>query len=116
MVNMKDGFSKVDTGEAKREVDIGIFCIGKTVVDRGEVKRWLDFLGVVDFQLPDETQVSDPALLIALAAKRCYKSFDISLNPNLSKVRSDYAEYLDNVLKSGHGSVFEHSVYNFAVE
>lgn len=98
------------------KVEIGIFCVGQTKVDRDEVKRWLDFLGVQEFTLPEDNAISNPALLIALAAKRCYKSFDTTLNPNLSRVRSDYAEYLDNVLKSGHGSVLEHSVYNFAIE
>jgi thymidylate synthase (FAD) len=97
-------------------VEIGIFFIGRTTVDREEVRRWLDSVGVEDFTLPANEAVSDPALLIALAAKRCYKSFDLSLNPNLNRVRSDYAEYLDNVLKSGHGSVLEHSVYNLAIE
>ncbi len=98
------------------KVPIEIFCIGRTQVDKEEVKRWLDFLGVENFSLPDDSAISNPALLIALAAKRCYKSFDTTLNPNLSKVRSDWTEYLDNVLKSGHGSVLEHSVYNFAIE
>jgi thymidylate synthase (FAD) len=99
-----------------RTVDIGIFCIGRTQVDRAEVERWLGFLGVQDFNLPSDEAVTNPALLIALAAKRCYKSFDTTLNPNLSRVRTDYAEYLDNVMKSGHGSVLEHSVFNFAIE
>ena len=59
---------------------------------------------------------SDPALLIALAAKRCYMSFEPGLNPNVNKVRKDWTEYLDNVLKSKHGSVCEHSVFTFAIE
>lgn len=82
-------------------VPINIFNIARTVVDREAVDKWLSFLGVEDFELPDD--ISDPALLVALAAKRCYKSFDTSLNPNLTKVRTDYAEYLDNILASGHG-------------
>lgn len=99
-----------------KPVDIGIFMIGKTQVDREEVQRWLDFIGVQEFVLPEEETVTDPALLIALAAKRCYKSFEPGLNPNVTKVRSDYGEYFDNILKSGHGSVLEHSVYNLAIE
>lgn len=98
------------------KVPIEIFLIGRTQVDRNEVQRWLEFLGVPNFALPEDDAVSNPALLIALAAKRCYKSFDTTLNPNLSKVRTDWADYLDNVMKSGHGSVCEHSVYNFAIE
>lgn len=101
------------------QVEIGIFNIGRTMVDREEVQRWLDFMGVENFDIPEidgQGNITNPAFLIALAAKRCYKSFDTSLNPNLTKVRTDYADYLDNVLKSGHGSVLEHAVYTFAIE
>lgn len=99
-------------------VPIEIFRIGRTAVDREEVQRWLDFMGVEGFTLPDDTEVTNPALLIALAAKRCYKAFtvDPNLNPNISRVRTDWADYLDNVMKSGHGSVTEHATYSFAIE
>jgi thymidylate synthase (FAD) len=99
-----------------RQVEIGIFNIARTRADVGEVQRWLEHLEVNDFDFPSATQVSDPALLIALAAKRCYMSFEVGLNPNITKVRKDYADYFDNILKSGHGSVLEHSSYSFAVE
>jgi thymidylate synthase (FAD) len=59
--------------------------------------------------------VSDPALLVAMAAKQCYMAFQPSLNPNLTKVRKDMVEYLDNVLKQKHGSVLEHAVFTFGV-
>lgn len=97
-------------------VPIEVFRIARTVVDRAEVSRWLKFLGADQFEIPDDGAVSNPALLIALAAKRCYKSFQPGLNPNVSKVRADYADYFDNILKSGHGSVLEHSVFTFAIE
>ena len=102
------------------KVPIGIFMTARTVVDRDEVKRWLDFIGVAEpgqiLQMADDGGVSDPALNIALAGKRCYKSFEPGLNPNVTKIRKDYGEYFDNILKSGHGSVLEHSVYTFAIE
>jgi thymidylate synthase (FAD) len=97
-------------------VPIGVFNIARSEVDREEVKRWTDFIGADEFELPEEESVTNPALLVALAAKRCYKSFQPSLNPNVTRVRKDYAEYLDNILKSGHGSVMEHAVYTFAIE
>lgn len=100
-------------------VPIGIFRVAHTVVDRDEVKRWLKFVGVSDeYELPEDGGVSNPALLIALAAKRCYKSFEANpaLNPNLTQIRKDWAEYLDNVMKVGHGSVLEHAVFTFAFE
>lgn len=102
-----------------RTVPIEVFNIARTQVDRDEVRRWLDFVGVsAEYELPDDGAISNPALLIALAAKRCYKSFEVSaaLNPNLTQIRKDWGEYLDNVLRVGHGSVLEHAVFTFAIE
>lgn len=97
-------------------VPIEVFRIGKTEVDRDEVKRWMDHIGATEFVIPDDETITDPALLIALAAKRCYMSFEVGLNPNVTRVRQDYVAYFDNILASGHGSVLEHAVYNFAIE
>lgn len=98
------------------QVPIEIFNIASTRVNEEAVKSWLDFVGAHEFEIPDDGAVSNPALLIALAAKRCYMSFEAGLNLNVTKVRSDYGEYFDNILKSGHGSVLEHSVFTFALE
>lgn len=98
------------------QVPIEVFRIGKTVVDKEEVDRWMKHIGALEFEIPDEETVSNPALLIALAGKRCYMSFEVGLNPNVTQIRSDYVKYFDNVLASGHGSVLEHSVFNFAIE
>jgi thymidylate synthase (FAD) len=114
-----------------RNVPIEFFLVAQTRVNPEAVQKWLEFLGVSDKYVEDlwdlmgtcdecgvttPENVTDPALLIALAAKRCYKSFEPSLNPNVTKVRSDWTEYLDNVLKSRHGSVCEHATYSFAIE
>lgn len=98
--------------------DIEIFQIAKTRVDTDEVNRWLDFIGAdaVKFWEGLPADITDPAMLVALAGKRCYMSFEAGLNPNVTKIRESYAEYFDNILASGHGSVLEHSVYSFAVE
>jgi thymidylate synthase (FAD) len=96
--------------------EISIYQIAKTKVDVTEVRRWLDAMGADGFELPDASDVPDPALLVALAGKRCYMSFEAGLNPNVTKIRSDYAEYFDNILASGHGSVLEHAVFSFAIE
>jgi thymidylate synthase (FAD) len=97
-------------------VPIKVFNIARTMVDRVAVRAWLDHLGANEFEIPEDGGISDPALLIALAAKRCYMSFQPTLNPNVTKVRTDMVEYIDNILASGHGSVLEHSVYTFAIE
>jgi len=114
-----------------KNVEIGIFRIAQTRVNPDQVRKWLEFIGVseeynedlwalmdpcLECGDPNNGEITDPALLIALAAKRCYKSFEPSLNPNVTKVRSDWTQYLDNVLKSRHGSVCEHATYSFAIE
>lgn len=109
-----------------RNVEIKIFNIARTEVQKEAVQEWLRHLGAENYAqtlqaIGDDAEnrgdaATDPALLIALAAKRCYMSFEPGLNPNVTKVRKDMTEYLDNILKSGHGSVLEHSVYTFAIE
>lgn len=98
------------------KVPIEVFFISRTVADRDEMKRWLEFKGVKDYEFPPEEKVTDRALTIGVAAKRCYMSFDTSQNPNLQKVRIDWGDYLDNVLRVGHGSVLEHATYSLAIE
>ena len=102
-----------------RQVEIEIYNIARTAVDVKAVEEWMKFLGADEFfeeQFNEDKPCSDGALLVALAAKRCYKSFQVGLNPNITKVRKDLCEYIDNILASGHGSVLEHAVYTFAIE
>jgi thymidylate synthase (FAD) len=53
--------------------------------------------------------------LIEFMGRLCYASFDTSRNENLTRVRSDQAKYLWNILESGHGSVLEHAQVNFVI-
>jgi len=99
-------------------VPITVKCIAQTRVNWPQVIEWLETVGV---KAPDTvkeqlTVGSDAGALIALAGKRCYNSYEPHLNPNVSKIRSDMAEYLENILKSGHGSVLEHATATFAIE
>lgn len=115
---------------------IGIFKIAQTRVNWPEVFDWLSFIGVQQvpsaiysageiginergqfFKGKDRT-ATDASALIALAGKRCYMSFEAGtgLNPNVTKIREDHAEYVTNILKSGHGSVLEHATWSFAIE
>lgn len=97
-------------------VPIGIFLVSQTRVNRKATREWLDFIGAGEFELPPEGSITDAALDVSLSGKRCYKAFTKELNPNLTRIRTDYGEYIDNILKSGHGSVCEHPVYKFAIE
>lgn len=95
--------------------EISVRVLASTVVDRVAVRDWLDEMGADEFDIPNEKSVSDPALLVALAAKQCYMAFQPGLNPNVNRVRKDMVEYLDNVLKQRHGSVLEHAVFTFGI-
>ncbi|HUX81021.1 MAG TPA: hypothetical protein VMV38_01730, partial [Candidatus Paceibacterota bacterium] len=69
--------------------EISVRVLARTVVDREAVREWLDEMGADEFEIPSEEAVSDPALLVALAAKQCYMAFQPGLNPNVNKVRKD---------------------------
>lgn len=59
---------------------------------------------------------STPAgLIVEVAGRLCYKSFEAGLNPNVTKVREGNKEYVGNILKQRHGSVLEHVHTSFGL-
>lgn len=60
-----------------------------------------------------DQQGSDAQMLVEVGGKMCYRSWEPGLNPNVTRVRTDQEEYLENILKSGHGSVLEHANFTF---
>lgn len=75
-----------------------------------EAEKWFKE-NVDDVQQSEEA--TDGELLVEIMARSCYKSFGVGLNPNVTKIRDGNAEYLANVIDSGHGSVLEHVMINF---
>lgn len=98
-----------------KNIDIGIFFIARTEIDKDEIEKWLGYLEASDFD-PQFDNKTPSEVLIEMAGRRCYKSFVPGLNPNVTKIRTDITDYIDNILKSGHGSVLEHATYSFAIE
>jgi len=114
--------------------EITVHCIAQTRTNREEMQAWLENVGAVEFseKLPStyhesnvhfdeeytqpEGTVTDADLLVGVSGKRCYNSFEVGMNPNVSKIREDWGVYLDNILKSGHGSVLEHTSWTWAFE
>lgn len=45
------------------------------------------------------------------AGRLCCRRWEPGLNKNVTQGRTSIESYLDNILKSGHGSVLEHSFY-----
>lgn len=97
--------------------EITVRCIQQSRMNQEQMLDWLVDLGAHDFaeKLTDQ-DLSDAETMVGVAGKRCYNSFEIGLNPNVTKIREDWGVYLDNVLASGHGSVLEHAVWTWAIE
>lgn len=51
--------------------------------------------------------------LAEMMSRLCYRSFDVSLNPNLSRVRPDQASHIANLLAVRHMAIFEHLHISF---
>jgi thymidylate synthase (FAD) len=91
-----------------------VFLLGFTHTWDPGIQEWLHRLSGEDCL--NHISGDGPERLIELSARRCYKSFSIGLNPNVTKVRTNSAEYHRNILASGHGAVLEHSTATFAFE
>jgi thymidylate synthase (FAD) len=87
---------------------ISVYLVASTMFHDSD---WLRDLGV-----KNPPKAEGPEGLIGLAAKRCYNSFEPGLNPNVTRVRSKWVDFFDNILASGHGSVLEHASFSFAIE
>ena len=95
-----------------QKVEPKVFLIAKTETNALETCEWLEELGVSQTYAFE----AKPEALVELAGRRCYKSFEPGLNPNVTKIRTDQKEYFENILKSKHGSVLEHITGTFAIE
>lgn len=97
----------------------GVSLLGRTMFFKGGLEPFIngfpEELGFGGY-LDDEEITSasgdpeDGTELIKTAGQICYMSF----GPNRTK-NKDAQTYIDNILKSGHGSVLEHAQYNFLI-
>ncbi len=99
-----------------------VFLLAETVLGP-EVESFLEHNGVTGWLNDiDRSEITDTEILIELAGRRCYKSFETEdspvseQNPNLTKVRKGTANYIKHLLKLRHGSVFEHASVTIALE
>ncbi len=82
-----------------------IYLVGRQVVDGAEVDR---FLREHESSWSTETERGSE-MLAEMAGRICYMSF------GSKQGRKSNAEYLDNIIESGHGSVLEHAVWNLVI-
>lgn len=72
----------------------------------------LRHLGVPEWSTDAQT---DAEALVEVGGRLCYKAFGTELNANITKVREGNTPYIENILKSRHGSVIEHAYVSFAI-
>ncbi|GAB2837217.1 FAD-dependent thymidylate synthase [Actinocorallia aurea] len=103
-----------------KSVEPEVFLLAKPQLDYTEVARylkevggeaWLERLDRGDL----DSHLNDPQNLAEFAGRLCYRSWEPGLNPNVTRVRTDQTEYLQNILASLHGSVLEHVSFSFAL-
>lgn len=88
-------------------VEPEVFVIAQTELDYAEFNKWLSALGAEGW---GTNAISDAEMLIEAAGKSCYNAFRVDMNANLKRVRENHnKEYIQNILKSKHGSVLEHA-------
>jgi thymidylate synthase (FAD) len=90
--------------------DPKVYLIADTVVNEYDVKRFLGSIGATSWESDAE---SDADYLTEIAGRLCYASWEPGINPNVTRVRQGNKNYVDNILKSRHGSVLEHSSCTF---
>lgn len=86
--------------------------VAETCIVRAGMDQLLNELGARDWSTDTKQHAEE---LIEVAGRLCYKSFDTSLNLNLTRVREGNQQYLSNVLNQKHGSVFEHATVSIAL-
>lgn len=92
-------------------IEPSVFLIGETKIIEDGMQDFLNHIGVPNW---NTDAPSDSEKLVETYGKLCYMSFDTALNPNLSKIRNnDNKKYIENIIKSGHGSCIEHCQLNF---
>ena len=84
-----------------------------TSFDPISIMGYFQTIGVSDPTEQIPKNITGLDYLPAFAGKLCYNSFEPGLNPNVSKVRTDYKDYIGNILKQKHGAVLEHSSISF---
>ena len=92
-------------------VEPQVFLIGETTIIPDGVEAYLEHVGASGWTTDAVTDVEG---LSEFMGRLCYRSFEPGLNPNVTRVRPSNRTHLENIIRTGHGSVLEHAVLNFA--
>jgi thymidylate synthase (FAD) len=91
-------------------VEPSVHLIAHTTLDEFALAEALQALGAPEGW---DTDAENGEALVEAMGRLCYKSFDVSMNANLTRVREGNANYVGNIMSSKHGSVFEHASASF---
>ena len=92
-------------------VNAEVYFVASPFVDDDGIADYLRSIGA-EWQ---SNAASGDDFFMEVAGRVCYKSFGTELNKNLTRVRDDNAEYLGNIIKSGHGRILEHINCSFII-
>jgi len=93
-----------------------VIKIGETRIDPEGIREMLKALDVSAETIERfGTMPDDGQTLMELAGRICYESFEVGLNPNVTRIRKDSRAYFENLLRKGDGSVLEHSWTNWVL-
>jgi thymidylate synthase (FAD) len=98
-----------------RETTPSVHLIARPSIDVEGMRAYLAQVGGepwLERRLSEESGSAE--LLVEFSGRLCYRSWAPGLNPNVTRVREDQAEYFLNLLSSLHGSVLEHANFTFA--
>jgi len=97
------------------EVEPHVIKIAETRIDEDAVRELLKYYNAAGWlRKTKRHKRSDSEFLTELAGRVCYRSYGLGPNPNITKIGDDPGYYLQNVLRSRHGSVLEHATVTFA--
>ncbi len=105
------------TPSPMRETVPSVFLVARPSVDIEGMREYLEDVGGtawLERRLQEAGASAEAELLLEFAGRMCYRSWEPGLNPNVTRVRRERDEYFANLLRSLHGSVFEHANYSFA--
>lgn len=106
-----------ETGDLVKAVQPLVIKIGETVVDPSALQKVLGVIGASETATTRflKTHGTDAQTLIEFAGRICYDSYEPGLNPNVTRIREDPADYFKNILTRGDGSILEHGQVVFAL-
>lgn len=94
------------------------YFVGYPTLDMVEMTRYCRDTGNLDFldtiEAARDAGVTDAGILCSYYAKLCYQALKVGQNLNVTRVR-DIPDNIAGTAKQGHGSVFEHAMFNFTV-